>query len=211
METTFTCPACGFPGLLNPPWTGTSASDDICPSCGIQFGYHDARSDGAWREGFHRGWGQKWFADGARWHFPKAPDGWDGLEQYRQFLQDVELTVGSWLSPDERALFEALADLDPELAAVVQDHVDYYEMVLSTILLSDVVRWANGQFVNGEDSRVTALLNLLEDRFNQGDRYVRDLIAVGFVESMDSTGEPAAGLRDLLGPSLRNEYSVVNH
>ena len=35
------CPACGYDGLEEPPWTDGSASDEICPSCGIQFGYED--------------------------------------------------------------------------------------------------------------------------------------------------------------------------
>ena len=36
------CPACGFEGLDEEPWVGDSPSDDICPCCGMQFGYYDA-------------------------------------------------------------------------------------------------------------------------------------------------------------------------
>jgi len=35
------CPVCGYV-LQFIPWDGLSASDEICPSCGIQFGYDDA-------------------------------------------------------------------------------------------------------------------------------------------------------------------------
>ena len=35
------CPACGFP-LEFEPWANGSPSDEICPCCGIQFGYDDA-------------------------------------------------------------------------------------------------------------------------------------------------------------------------
>src|SRR2546421_398332 len=35
------CPACGY-ALGFAPWDGESPSDEICPCCGIQFGYDDA-------------------------------------------------------------------------------------------------------------------------------------------------------------------------
>jgi len=55
MKSEWPCPVCEF--MLDfEPWRGTSASDEICPSCGIQFGYDDARPElraevyAAWRE-----------------------------------------------------------------------------------------------------------------------------------------------------------------
>jgi len=35
------CPACGFL-LQMPPWDGKLPSEEICPCCGIQFGYDDS-------------------------------------------------------------------------------------------------------------------------------------------------------------------------
>ena len=47
----FTCPVSGYPELEEPPWTDGSGSDEICPSCGIHFGYDDAAGgDAARRE-----------------------------------------------------------------------------------------------------------------------------------------------------------------
>ena len=40
MSNSTLCPACGY-DLEFPAWDGESASDEICPSCGIQFGYTD--------------------------------------------------------------------------------------------------------------------------------------------------------------------------
>ena len=34
----YTCPVCGYDHLEDP-----AANDEICPSCGTQFGYHDHR------------------------------------------------------------------------------------------------------------------------------------------------------------------------
>src|ERR1700722_1795355 len=37
------CPVCGYAKLAEPPYDKTGcASFEICPSCGIEFGYHDA-------------------------------------------------------------------------------------------------------------------------------------------------------------------------
>ena len=44
------CPACGF-NLGFRPWDGESPSDEICPCCHIQFGYHDAVWGDAQRRG----------------------------------------------------------------------------------------------------------------------------------------------------------------
>ena len=85
----YTCPACGYPGLLDEPRTELSGgSFEICPSCGIQFGYSDEHGGNAQgRASFYRGWGTKWYLDGARWHAPDAPPaGWDGREQYRKHV-----------------------------------------------------------------------------------------------------------------------------
>jgi hypothetical protein len=55
---TFECPVCGFPGFSEPPWRDENASFDICPSCGIQYGYNDARPDS--REQVHLAWRTRW-------------------------------------------------------------------------------------------------------------------------------------------------------
>jgi hypothetical protein len=70
-----TCPACGFAGLDEEPWTVESASDEICPSCAIHFGYDDA---GRRTPDFYAGWRGRWIVDGKPW-FSKgrpAPSGW---------------------------------------------------------------------------------------------------------------------------------------
>lgn len=57
------CPVCGY-SLGFAPWKGESASDEICPGCGIQFGYNDARPD--LREGVYAEWRRQWIAGGRR-------------------------------------------------------------------------------------------------------------------------------------------------
>ncbi len=70
-----TCPACGFDGLFA-PWDGPTPSDEICPCCGIQFGYDDA--DPRSRFDVHAAWRAKWLDAGARWWSStrREPVGW---------------------------------------------------------------------------------------------------------------------------------------
>jgi hypothetical protein len=90
-DGTFTCPVCGYDGLEEPPWEDGGGSDDICPSCGTQFGYQDASA----YEGFntrlavHAKLRTTWIEAGMKWHFASiesAPDGWDPQEQLARLL-----------------------------------------------------------------------------------------------------------------------------
>lgn len=69
-----TCPVCRFPGLYDPPWVGDSPSDEICPSCGIHFGYDDAagRTDEE-RAAIYEAWQLKWLDSGAHWWSSSQP------------------------------------------------------------------------------------------------------------------------------------------
>jgi hypothetical protein len=64
------CPACDS-DLAFEPWVQESASFEICPSCGIQFGYNDARPDV--RGGVYREWRRAWIANGRR---PFSGEAW---------------------------------------------------------------------------------------------------------------------------------------
>ena len=80
------CPVCGFADLAEPPWSEAGASDEICPSCGIQFGYDDAAGgDAAGRTEFYRLWRSRWVSDGMPWRSrgQATPDGWDPVAQLR--------------------------------------------------------------------------------------------------------------------------------
>ena len=57
------CPVC-HSDLDFEPWIGESASQEICPSCGIHFGYNDARPD--LRPRIYAHWREAWIANGRR-------------------------------------------------------------------------------------------------------------------------------------------------
>jgi hypothetical protein len=93
------CPVCGYE-LEEEAWINGSPSDDICLSCGIQFGYHDAAGgDERGRQRIYARWRQRWIDDGMPWGgsgrtdaldraYGAPPSGWDPVEQLRRIGVD---------------------------------------------------------------------------------------------------------------------------
>jgi hypothetical protein len=81
-----TCPVCGY-DLGFEPWREGTPSDEIYPSCGIQFGYDDAAGgDPESRASVYRRWREEWVGSGMPWRSAgvSAPDGWDSEAQLRE-------------------------------------------------------------------------------------------------------------------------------
>src|SRR5437588_759385 len=77
---TYTCPVCGWGGLYEPSHDQFGGgSFEICPSCGVEFGYQDSTRS-------HRELRAEWIAKGAGWHAgdEPPPGGWDPVEQLRR-------------------------------------------------------------------------------------------------------------------------------
>jgi rubredoxin len=82
----YICPVCGYVGFDDPPWSSDlSPSYDICPSCGIEFGYDDFRPTEAerkirWEELRH-----DWITNGMQWssRVDPMPHNWDPAKQLR--------------------------------------------------------------------------------------------------------------------------------
>jgi len=84
------CPACGYPGLAEPPWRHGQPSDEICPCCGLHFGYDDvAGGEPARRTAGYLRWRRRWAAEGVpRVSGSTSPQpGWDPAVQLRQVEQ----------------------------------------------------------------------------------------------------------------------------
>ena len=82
----YTCPVCGYPGLRRPPEDHT-----ICPSCGIQFWYHDAGPEPP--AYYHPRLRYAWAAKGAKWHSKviMPPIGWNPWKQMHRAGLDTSL------------------------------------------------------------------------------------------------------------------------
>ena len=65
----YVCPVCGYPNLKEEPRNeATGGSYEICPSCGIEFGYDDeAGGDATRRRDLYLRWRNDWIAAGMPW------------------------------------------------------------------------------------------------------------------------------------------------
>ncbi|MDD4890992.1 MAG: hypothetical protein PHU85_13810 [Phycisphaerae bacterium] len=102
------CPVCGYEQDV-PPWTEDGASDEICPCCGIQFGYSDcAGGDANKRQKIYKEWRRKWYAGGMEWWSKgqPVPAGWDRYEQLRR----VGVENYSGMTTNERLVVAGLLD-----------------------------------------------------------------------------------------------------
>lgn len=86
MPTSFVCSVCGFPGLDEQPYyPDGGASDEICPSCGFQFGYDDDSEESLQK------WRQDWINRGMPW-FSKGiprPSDWNPEAQLRKLRDNL--------------------------------------------------------------------------------------------------------------------------
>lgn len=79
-EVSLHCRVCGLQ-QSEPPWgaDGRSPTFEICPCCGVEFGYEDVNETSALQAR------NAWLANGARWTTPTArPADWDVEVQLRQ-------------------------------------------------------------------------------------------------------------------------------
>lgn len=86
----YLCPVCGF-ALSEPPWEDDTPSDEICPSCGIHFGYDDAVAGHSERQLIYLTWRRQWLERGMHWFSlgRKPPSGWNPQHQ----LQALDIPV----------------------------------------------------------------------------------------------------------------------
>jgi hypothetical protein len=85
------CPVCGYSGLPKPAYDHLGyASFEICPCCGTQFGYQDARRS-------HDSLRAEWVAKGMPWHsrVKAPPPGWDPAQQLQSVTQTSDPASGS--------------------------------------------------------------------------------------------------------------------
>jgi hypothetical protein len=80
------CPVCGFDDLREAPWANGYGSQEICPCCGIQFGYEDcAGGDPTRRAALYVKRRAEWKASGMKWYSKRRPpEGWDPVRQLRR-------------------------------------------------------------------------------------------------------------------------------
>lgn len=77
--TKYNCKVCGL-RMEDPPWgdDGKSPNYEICPCCGVEFGYQDYTVEST--ANFRR----RWIDSGAEWNeIKEKPDNWNLADQLR--------------------------------------------------------------------------------------------------------------------------------
>jgi hypothetical protein len=68
------------------PWKDGISSDEICPCCGIQYGYDDAAGgDNLKRSLIYNNWRERWIKGGMIWQSKgiTPPKDWNGFQQIK--------------------------------------------------------------------------------------------------------------------------------
>jgi hypothetical protein len=94
----YVCPVCFYKDLPYPP-----TDYEICPSCGTEFEYHDARRS-------HASLRKDWVSNGARWHsgVVHSPVGWN---PYLQLIEGGDPTAVPFIV-NIRLEFDAVVEQD---------------------------------------------------------------------------------------------------
>lgn len=91
IERDYLCPVCGFDFFRDTgfkPWNNDSPSDEICASCGFQFGLHDYDDELGYeiKDKKYKDWREKWIKSGLKWSSQEEykPSDWDPKEQLKR-------------------------------------------------------------------------------------------------------------------------------
>jgi hypothetical protein len=77
----YTCHVCGYPDLEEAPWgeDGISPTYNICPCCGVEFGYEDCQAEALLT------YRSEWIKKGANWFDSSLkPNNWSLKEQLKR-------------------------------------------------------------------------------------------------------------------------------
>ncbi len=135
------CPACGFP-LDYQPWKGENASHEICPCCGIHFGYDDAaRGDAAARPILYLGWRNCWRAHGCRWWSKNPPPAnWDSKTQLESLEAYLRVASRS-RSPMSDSMISILRNTCIYISIVFGPWIPF--LVIGLLVKSNAIRCEN--------------------------------------------------------------------
>lgn len=101
-------------------------------------------------------------------------------------------------------LVAKLAEVDPALLLLLQEHLSDYDGLLPHVFMGDVTRWAVQRYgADPSDPALKAVLDCLEGAFQGPYPEEHELIAASFLENLPKEDEPNAKIRDAVGPALR--------
>ena len=99
----------------------------------------------------------------------------------------------------------SLLDAVPEFRPSVDEHIKTYGEVLHHVLFGDLTRFVLAARGRGEDALVKRTVAWLDTALREGDKDVRNLVAVSFVENVGPWSETARTFVESWPHALRVE------
>lgn len=151
------CLVCGFP-LGIAPWHDNSASYQICPSCGIHFGYDDRERthDQEAAEDLYRAWRRWWIDNGMQWwgRGQTPPPDWNPISQLRQI--GIDAVSGEGMELPVRSL--KTGGTGHFRPAIVPPEVLLHALVAHALRVIGDLAEASGDRRSAEEARLCASL-----------------------------------------------------
>ena len=100
----------------------------------------------------------------------------------------------------------------PGLEPVLAEHIKDNQEILPHLFFGDMTRYALSSVRVGRPDQTPELhrlLDLLEEAFSGGDEELQELIAVSFLENLQSTGDKGAHIITMLGPNLTKQWHLI--
>lgn len=98
----------------------------------------------------------------------------------------------------------------PEIVAIRDAHVAYYDEVIPHVLMGEIAQWVQQIWVEGQTDVVRRVIDSLESGYESLPDRDRNVVDVSFVENLPLPSEPGAGLTALLGSRLAPGYRAVS-
>jgi hypothetical protein len=98
------------------------------------------------------------------------------------------------------------------LKPVLDEHIKDNHEILPHLFFGDVTRYALSLVRVGRPDQtpeLRLLLDFLEESFSGGDGELQELIAVSFLENLQSTGDKGAHIIAMLGPNLTKQWHLI--
>lgn len=161
------CPICGFDGLEEPYQLG---SFDICPCCGIEFGYEDSVPRAEYLPERWAHLRNKWKEKGYRWSFEEyKPQNWNLNDQLKNLELNPLVKKGKWvenelvnrlLNLSKKGLISILnkfgikySDEFKQSSSIWEEEIDIVRMMLKKISRNDLVselnayKWSDDELI----------------------------------------------------------------
>jgi hypothetical protein len=98
----------------------------------------------------------------------------------------------------------------PELTPLLQEHLDDYEGLLPHVFMGDVTRWAIERFkVDETDRSLQNALDFMEGWAATSKEKDQELVVVSLLENLPFPGQDGEGIREVLGPTLRQLLAMI--